>query len=198
MTTTVPSPGRAPCGSVPIAGSPGGSDASSVVLCGRGDPALDPRVEIAETAAQIVDEMERHAGGAERPAAAADEETEQLAIDHQDGGDRQRGDRGGLAPQDDQRQASGRDACQRNARALAGPQVEIGGTAASLEDQPRPGNGAPSEIGAHHRLERPPLEVRPLQLLVQKDAVAGGSQAIPELDVLDRWLGVTLLVEPTD
>src|ERR1041385_8404986 len=83
-------------------------------------------------------------------------------------------------------------------RGLAGPQVEIGGTAASLEDQPRPGNGAPSEIGAYHRLERPPLEVRSLKLLVQADAVAGLSQAIPELDVLDRWLGVTLLIEPTD
>src|SRR5437016_2164642 len=83
--------------------------------------------------------------------------------------------------------------CHRNP--LADLNVQIVRHFAALYDQARPRNCPMDSICTDNRPKRPPLQMRALQRLIQKDAIAGAPQAIAQLDVLNRWPGEAALVE---
>ena len=72
------------------------------------------------------------------------------------------------------------------ADAMAPREVQRAARAAALERERHPRHAARGEVRAHHRAQRPALEVRAAHRRVQGDPRAGGAQAHAELDVLDR------------
>lgn len=74
-------------------------------------------------------------------------------------------------------------------------EVERARRAGSLEQQLDPRDAALREVGAQHARERPRLQVRALDPRVEPDPPARRHEPHPELDVLDRRLGVAHGVE---
>ena len=65
---------------------------------------------------------------------------------------------------------------------------------ALLDEERHPGDAPVVEIGADHRLERPLLQMRPLQRGVEDDPTLAREPAA-ELDVLDRRVRISIRVE---
>ena len=77
-------------------------------------------------------------------------------------------------------------------------QVEGGRPAPGLEQELDPGDSAPEEVGPDHLVERPALQMLSLDGRIENDVRARRGKPHPELDVLDRRFGESLLVEPAD
>ncbi len=94
--------------------------------------------------------------------------------------------RGGSDVRSPQRERSDRRERRRGRHAVAPERFSDAARAAALERQRDPRRAARGEVRAHHRAQRPALEVRAACGRVQRDARPGGVQAHAELDVLDR------------
>ena len=67
-----------------------------------------------------------------------------------------------------------------------------------FEQQAHPRDAAAEEICPRHAFDRPPLEMLPLDRRIEDDSTAVRDQTHAEIDVLDRRLGETELIEPAE
>src|SRR6266508_3840999 len=138
----------------------------------------------------MVDDMEGWSDDCQAPAPLPRQQAVEGSVQHENS-DQARGGQPRLPSGDgcDQEHA------RKDARSMTPAEVERCRTRALLEQQLYPRRATAKEVRSHHAAEGPSFQVLSLDARIQDDPRAVCRQPHPELDVLHRRLGESVLVE---